>query len=116
MTTDDVLSHHLEAFNNQDMEENLADYGEESVVLLPGGEEHRGLDAIEALFAGFFEEFGKDGAEFVLDDRTTEGDLAFIVWHAETPDNTYEHVSDTFLIRDGIIEVQWVAPKATPKN
>lgn len=116
MSTDDTLSHHLDAFGEQNMEENLADYGEDSVVLLPDGESYRGLDEIETLFDGFFEEFGQEGVEFVLDDRTTEGDLAFIVWHAETPDNTYEHVSDTFLIRDGVIEVQWVAPKVTPKH
>jgi hypothetical protein len=33
-----------------------------------------------------------------------EGD--YIVWTAETPDNSYEHASDTFVIQNGNIRLQ----------
>ena len=42
--------------------------------------------------------------------------FAYIVWHAETPDNVYELGTDTYVIRDGVIETQTFTAKVTPKN
>jgi hypothetical protein len=48
--------------------------------------------------------------------RVIEGQVAYIVWTAETADNVYELATDTFLVRDGKIAVQTFAGKVTPKN
>ena len=45
-----------------------------------------------------------------------EGEVAYIVWTAETADNVYELATDTFLIRNGKIAVQSFTAKVTPKG
>jgi len=45
-----------------------------------------------------------------------EGDYAYIVWRAETPDNIYDFGSDTFVIKNGMIVAQTFAGKIIPKQ
>ena len=52
---------------------------------------------------------------FTMDATHISGDVAYIVWHAETADNVYEYASDTFVIQDGKIRTQTLAFKATAK-
>jgi hypothetical protein len=61
-------------------------------------------------------EFGKPGAAFSLKRQFVEGDVAYILWTAETADNVYEVATDTFLVRDGKIVAQSFAGKITPKG
>jgi len=113
-TTEDVLDHHLNAFESQDIEAVMADYDEDSVVVAQM-ETYRGLDEIRGLFSGLFEEFGQAGTEFVLDEKLVEGAHGHIIWHADTPDNEYEFATDTFHIPGEIIELQTFAGVITPK-
>jgi len=114
MSTEDVLKHHLDAFANQDIEAVMEDYGEESVVITNTGT-NRGLDEIEGLFEELFADFSQPGSEITVDQQVVEDDLAYIVWHGETPDNAYEFATDTFIIHDGIIVQQTFAGDITPK-
>ncbi|MFC7136843.1 nuclear transport factor 2 family protein [Halobaculum litoreum] len=114
--TESVLTHHLDAFMDQDMEEMLADYTEDSVVVTSTKGTFRGLDEIETLFEQFFAEFSQSPVEFAMDEQQVEGEVAYIRWHAETPERVYEFATDTFVIRDGIIETQTFAAETTPKN
>ena len=113
--TEDVLDHHLDAFTAQDLGETLADYTEDSVVITNMGV-YRGLDEIEDLFSGLYEEFGVPGTSVELDQKTVEGEYAYIVWHGETPENDYEFCTDTFVVRDGAIHRQTFAGKIEPKD
>ena len=113
-STDSVLDHHLEAFANQDLEETVADYVDESIVVTNMGVS-RGLDEVEWLFAGLFEEFSQEGTTIEVDDTIVEGDFAYLLWHAETPDNVYEFCTDTFYIPEETIEFQTFAGKVEPK-
>ena len=45
-----------------------------------------------------------------------EGDYAYILWSAETADNSYEAATDTFVVRNGKIVAQSFAAKITPKH
>jgi len=112
-TTESVLEHHLAAFGDQDMEEILADYTEASVVVTDTDTYH-GLEEIATLFEAFFAEFSQPH-EFEMDAQTVEGDVAHIVWHADTVEQAYEHAVDTFVVRDGVIETQTFAAKTAPK-
>jgi hypothetical protein len=47
----------------------------------------KGIDAIRPLFQALIWEFGKPGASFDLQHRTTDGEHGYIVWSAETADN-----------------------------
>ena len=113
--TEQVLDHHLKAFGDRDMDAILADYTEESVLLTPDGV-LKGYKQLQPAFEGLFTEFAKPGANFEMKQRIIEGNVAYIVWSAETADNIYELATDTFVIRDGKIAVQSFTPKVVPKN
>jgi ketosteroid isomerase-like protein len=113
-TTQAVLDHHLQCFGAGDLPGVLADYAPDAVICTPTGV-LRGPDSMASLFQGFFAEFAKPGARFDLQLQTVEGDIGYLLWAAETADNTYESGTDTFVVRDGKILVHTFAAKATPK-
>jgi ketosteroid isomerase-like protein len=113
-TTQAVVTHHLEGFLALDLEGVLADYAPDAVMIIQDGV-LRGVDEIRPLFAALFAEFAKPGAKFDLKQQVAEGEVAYIWWVAETPDNTYELGTDTFFVREGRIEAQTFAFKATPR-
>ncbi|WP_254535338.1 nuclear transport factor 2 family protein [Halomarina litorea] len=114
-STESVLDHHLRAFGAQDMEENLKDYDEDS-VLITHDSVFRGIDEITGAFEAFFEEFDDPETELTVDRKVIEGDVAYITWHARTPENDYEFATDTFLVRDGTIEVQTLGAVVSPRE
>lgn len=114
-TTESVLEHHLTAFMERDVDEYLTDYTDESVIISNIGTFH-GLDEIKSLAETMFAEFSQPDVSFTPDEQVIEGNVAFAVWHADTPDNVYEFGTDTLVINDGVIETQTFAVKATPKN
>jgi ketosteroid isomerase-like protein len=114
-STEAVLGHHLQCFGAGDLDGILADYTPEAVMCTANGVV-RGREALTGLFKGLFAEFGKPGASFSMQQQTVEGNVAHIVWSAETADNVYELATDTFVVRNGKIEVQTFAAKVTPKS
>lgn len=111
--TQAVLMHHLAAFGERKMDDLLTDYTEETVFLSNMGE-LVGAEALKGMFDGLFTEFAKKGVKFEMHKMVVEGDIALIVWSAQTPDNHYEWVTDTYVIRDGKIVYQTLAGKVTP--
>ncbi|MCH2249416.1 MAG: nuclear transport factor 2 family protein [Cognatishimia sp.] len=109
-----VFDHHLKAFLDRNMEENLADYTEGSVVIIPNAV-FRGLDEIEGFFGAIFEEFAQEGTTFELTEKHVEDKIVYISWTAETPSNTYTYATDTFLIEDGKILTQTIGLIVEPK-
>ena len=107
MGTEAIFDHHLKAFVERNMEENLADYTEDSVVIIPNAI-FTGLDEIEGLFAGLFAEFAKEGASIELTEKRVHNNIVYISWQADTPDNTYHYATDTFVIEDGKIVTQTI--------
>jgi len=114
-TTEEVLAHHLSSFGAGNLEEVLADYGAESLMITQQGT-MKGPGEMKPMFEGLIAEFSKPGASFTLQTQAVEGDVAFLVWNAETADNVYEVAADTMVIRDGMIAVQTFAGKITPKG
>lgn len=111
---EELVSGHLAAFGAGDMEALLADYSDDAFMKTPNGT-MRGKEELRAAFEGMFAEFGKDGVTFNLAHQSCEGSICQIVWDAETPDNSYEFATDTFLIENGKIVAQTLAAKVTPK-
>jgi ketosteroid isomerase-like protein len=112
-TTNDVIDNHLKCFGEGDLEGILSDYAPDAVLFTPAGP-LKGVLEIRGLFIAMLAEFGKPGAEFRLRQRHVEGDHAYILWDADTPDQRYELGTDTFVVRDGRIAIQSFAFKATP--
>ncbi len=114
-STSDVLNRHLESFARRDVEGVLSDYSPDAVLFVPDGP-LKGPDAIRPLFESLVAEFAKPGSSFNLAQRSIEGDHAYIVWSAETADNSYEFATDTFVVRNGKIVAQSFAAKIKSKR
>jgi ketosteroid isomerase-like protein len=115
LSTNDVLDRHLSSFAERDLDGVLADYSSDAVLFSPAGP-LKGPDAIRPLFQTLVSEFAKPGSSFTLRLRSIEGDYAYIIWTAETADNSYEFATDTFLVRNGKIVAQSFAAKTRPKR
>ena len=107
-TTEEVLDHHWRAFTGQDLEAIMEDYVDGSVILTNMGT-YRGLSEIEGLFESLFGDLSQEGSTLELEQEEIDGELAYVVWNGETPDNDYEFCTDTFLIRDDAIVKQTFA-------
>jgi ketosteroid isomerase-like protein len=114
-TTSEVLEHHLRSFAEHDLDGILADYSSDAVLFTPAGPV-KGPDAMKPLFQALIAEFAKPGASFTMHQRHIDGDHAYIVWTAETADNSYEFATDTFVVRNGEIIAQSFAAKIKPKR
>jgi ketosteroid isomerase-like protein len=114
-STKDVVDNHVKCFGERDLNGILSDYLPGAVLFTPQGP-LRGVDEIRPLFKAMLAEFEKPGAKFSMMHMSFEGEYAYILWKAETADNVYELVTDTFVIRDGKIAVQSFAGKITPKG
>jgi hypothetical protein len=84
-------------------------------VLYPG-QFAKGPGRDQTFFQALVSEFGKPGASFSMREQRVEGDYAYILWSAETADNSYETATDTFVVRNGKIVAQSFAAKITPKR
>lgn len=110
-STEAVLGHHLQCFGAGDLEGILTDYTPESVLCTPFGV-LRGQE-IADFFRATFVEFVEPGTRFAMQRQTIEGEVAHIIWNAETAVNVYELGTDTFVVRGGKIVAQTFAAKVT---
>ena len=120
-STQDVLDHHLKCLAAGDLEGVVADFAPDAVLITPPGHFTtdgilRGTAGAELGFRALLAELAQPGGTFEMKHISIEGDYAYIVWRAETPDNLYEFGSDTFVIRNGKIVAQTFTGKITPKH
>ena len=113
-STTDVLNHHLKCFGENDLGGLLGDYSPDAVLFTPGGP-LKGAEALRLFFKNILAEFAKPGCSFAMDQQQVDGDYAYIVWKAETADNSYEFGTDTFVVRNGKILAQSFAAAIKPK-
>ncbi len=114
MSTHDVMTRHLDAFQAGDVDAVMADYADDAVMISPNGV-RRGAAEIREAFAGFFAGLFAPGTyTFTTDLTTAEGETAFMLWHAECTGATIPIGTDTLVIRDGKIVAQTVALKVEP--
>jgi ketosteroid isomerase-like protein len=85
--TREILAHHLECFGKLDLAGTMTDYADESRFFSHGGVLH-GSDSIRKFYGTLFEEFEKPGMSFDLLQQEVDDDTAYIVWKAETADNS----------------------------
>jgi len=114
-TTKDVVDQHLQAFYDRDLSGVLADYSADAVLFIPD-QPLKGEKDIKPFFQNFLAEFAKPGASFSMRHQSFAGEYAYILWSAETADNSYELATDTFVVREGKIVAQSFAAKITPKR
>jgi hypothetical protein len=113
-STAEVLDHHLKCLVARNVDGLLADYSADAVFFAPEGA-LGGPDAIRAVFEKMFAEFAKPSASVTSRQRLVEGDYVHLVWTAETADNSCELAGDTFVIRNGSIQMQAFTAKIRPE-
>ncbi len=110
-----VLEHHLKAFGENDLAGVMADYTAESILVTPDST-YIGLESIESLFAGLLPAFPTEGTVLEIDNMFIQDELAYILWHADTPALDVPLGTDTFIIVDGKILKQTFAGVLNPKE
>ena len=100
-----IIIHHLNSFQENDLEAVVSDYTNES-VLITQDSIYRGPKEIKVFFTGLMTHFPKQKSNFQLDKMTVNNGLIYIVWHAKTPSLDVSLGSDTFVLKGGKIYQQ----------
>lgn len=104
-TPEEVFQHHATALGAGDLDQIVADYADDAVLITPGGVK-RGRDGIRAAFTQLLAEV--PDAAWDLKTQIYEGDVLFLEWAADAGARFVEDGVDTFVFRDGFIRVQTV--------
>ena len=111
--TQEILDHHWNTFQANDLDGVMADYTEESVLITPD-KTVSGLTELRKHFADVFLLFPKDSTTLKLDKSVVNKDVAYIIWSADAPKFDITYGTDTFIIRDGKIVRQTYAGVTAP--
>jgi len=112
--TKTTLIHHLEAFDQGDIGAVLSDYAEDAVLLTSKGV-RRGHGQIKEVFEWLMANVFTPDSSFSMVQQLVEGDIAYIVWSAESQRYHIPLATDTYVIRDGKIVTQTFAARLEPK-
>lgn len=103
-----LITRHLNAFVQNDLQILMLDYTEESVFITQDAT-YTGIREIREFFVNFMIHFPKAKSAFELDKMVAKDGLGFIVWHAKTPSLVVPLGTDTFIIKYGKIFQQTFA-------
>ncbi|ORB84702.1 polyketide cyclase [Mycobacterium kansasii] len=101
----EVFAHHGRALATGDLDQIVADYADDSVVLTPAGVA-RGKDAIRQVFVKLLADL--PNAAWDLKTQIFEGDLLFLEWSADSAASRVDDGVDTLVFADGMIRAQTV--------
>ncbi|SPM39790.1 Ketosteroid isomerase-related protein [Mycobacterium numidiamassiliense] len=112
-TPQEVFAHHGKALAAGDLDEIVADYTEDSVVITATGAAH-GKDGVRAVFTALLGDL--PDAAWDLKTQIFGGDILFLEWAADSHLNRVDDGVDTFVFRDGMILAQTVRYTPHPKG
>ena len=104
-TPEEIFAHHAQALGSGDLEGIVADYADDAVFISPAGSKH-GKDGIRAAFTQLLADVPE--AAWELKTQIYEGDVLFLEWAAVADATRVDDGIDTFVFRDGQIQVQTV--------
>jgi hypothetical protein len=104
-TPQEVFAHHAQALGAGDLDQIVADYADDSVLITPGGAK-RGKEGIRAAFVKLLADV--PNAAWDLKTQIYEGDVLLLEWTADSTAGRVDDGVDTFVFRDGMIWVQTV--------
>lgn len=110
-STAEVHDHHHQAFLDQNVEEIIKDYDEESILITPDGNLHKGVEEIRNTFEIAFTQIFPSEMDLQLIKKTTDEGIVFLLYslsNAETGETVWKFASDTFIIENGKIKYQTV--------
>jgi predicted SnoaL-like aldol condensation-catalyzing enzyme len=106
-TVEQTLMHHLIAFGDNNLDEILKDYTEQSVIMTPNGTV-KGLTEIRKFFTAFFKAI-PSGSHFEMKQKTIEGNVAYITWASKSNVADIPMGTDTFVFDEDKIQYHTVA-------
>lgn len=112
-TPQEVFAHHGKALAAGDLDEIVADYADDAVVITPAGAA-RGKGGVLEAFAKLLEEL--PDAAWDLKTQIFAGDVLFLEWAADSAVNRVDDGVDTFVFRDGMITAQTLHHTPQPKG
>ena len=102
-----VVQHHLEAFAAKDADAIASDYAEDALLIGPK-DTVKGREAIGEWFAGFLASLPEEvWTNFEMGRHVAEGEVVYFHWRSKP---VVPFATDTFVIRDGKIQVQTFSP------
>lgn len=102
-TPQEIFQHHGAALTAGDIDEIVADYADDAVLITPAGV-RRGKDGIRQAFVELLTEL--PDAKWDVPTQVFEGDALLIEWSAETPTVRVRDGIDTFIFSGDSIRVQ----------
>ncbi|WP_156689097.1 nuclear transport factor 2 family protein [Mycobacterium sp. Marseille-P9652] len=109
----EVFAHHGKALAAADLDEIVADYADDAVVITPAGAA-RGRDGVRGAFATLLADL--PNARWNLKNQVFDRDVLFLEWAADSDLSRVDDGVDTFVFRDGMIYAQTVRYTARPKS
>lgn len=113
-TTQQVLEHHIHHLGAGNLEEVLLDYAPDAKLINMGGLV-QGLKELRAFFQNSIETALPPDTKQTILAKHVAGELAYIVWEADSRFYNVPFGTDTFVIRDGKIVLQTFAGVMNPK-
>ena len=104
-TPEEVFAHHAQALGAGDLDEIVADYADDAVVITPAGT-MRGKDGVRAAFTQLLSDV--PNASWDLKSQIYEGEVLFLEWVADSASTRVDDGVDTFVFRNGLIRAQTV--------
>jgi hypothetical protein len=101
----EVFDHHAQALGAEDLDEIVADYSDDAIIVTPAGAV-RGKAGVRQTFVKLLGDLPK--ASWDIKTTIYEDDVMLLEWGAEGGGNRVEDGIDTFVFRDGLIRVQTV--------
>jgi ketosteroid isomerase-like protein len=103
-TPEEVFAHHGQALGAEDLEEIVADYSDDAILVVQKTV-YRGKDGARAVFTKLLSDVPQ--AQWELDTVFAD-DVLYLEWKATGGGRKIEDGIDTFIFRDGMIRVQTV--------
>lgn len=110
-TPQEVFGHHGQSLGAGDLEEIVADYSDDAILIVQGKVFH-GKDGAREVFIQLLSDV--PNAEWDLT-QVFDGDVLYLEWKAVSPEGRkVEDGIDTFIFEDGMIRVQTVVYHVQP--
>jgi hypothetical protein len=109
-TPEEVFAHHGQALGAEDVEDIVADYADEAILVLHK-EVFRGKDGARQVFTRLLGDVPQ--AQWELN-PTFVDDVLYLEWKATGGGRTIQDAIDTFVFADGHIRVQTIAYTVGP--
>jgi predicted SnoaL-like aldol condensation-catalyzing enzyme len=104
-TPQEIFQHHTAALMAGDVEEFVADYDDDSLIIAPSGV-LRGRDGVRAFFTDMLGQLPNATLQALT--QIFEGDVLFLEWTADSDKAQVRDGVDTFVFRGDSIGVQTV--------